>query len=408
MPGQREARGRLKRSVVGPRSWNRAWTRSRAWSLAWPPAWGERRMPPPEAGWRRFRAAPSGSPPGWWRCRPSGARPAHRAAPPASRSESRPADDAGELADREAVAAEAHQAGGRPAHDGVAVAADLAGIAGIDKAVRCRREVRERGALRSRRKRALGHHGAAQRERAMTRLRRPRPPQSPPSVPRGARTGPSGMGAGLPSGPRRAAIRPISPNSCTSINDSAVVPPVGSAPQLLGRAPGCDHALATVRCRQISGRRQLRGQRSWNHHGVAVQVPALLRKGRAIERMMQGQRSADQEPGQQGHRHAAKRARRDGGQDDRMLRDPALEQRPRARRRSAARRCVRPGPVPCAVTSQVTAAKWAPRPEPAARSPAMAAKPLLAARRSPAPRRDRRARPLRREDGRRNRRPGAP
>ena len=71
----------------------------------------------------------------------------------------------GELADRKSVAAEAHQAGGRPAHHhGIAVAADLAGIAGIDKAVRRRCEARERGSLRSLRERALGHHGAAQRD----------------------------------------------------------------------------------------------------------------------------------------------------------------------------------------------------------------------------------------------------
>ena len=131
---------------------------------------------------------------------------------------------------------------------------------------RCRRsrsrhpEMRERGALGAGRERAARHHRAAQRERAgrgrpRSRRRRARPWRraAPDRAERDWRR--------PAAAPRRAAIRPVSPNTCTSIRRRRARASRERAAAARARARRRPPLEAVPR-RQMPGFRELRDQRS--------------------------------------------------------------------------------------------------------------------------------------------------
>ena len=124
-----------------------------------------------------------------------------------------------------------------------------AGIAGVDEAARRDLEMRQRCCARRR----AGRRSAAPSGRAT----RPCPLASarsrPTTIAPLGRAAPTPRRTGSPpacrSGRARAAIRPISPNTCTSIMPMRGSRQAGRARQPLGRPPDADHVLETVAAR---------------------------------------------------------------------------------------------------------------------------------------------------------------
>ena len=139
---------------------------------------------------------------------------------------------------REPIAADADNARRRAGHDhGLGRGVDPAGIAGIDEAAAADPEMGQAGPFDAGRER----RGAAPSVRATRRcsagVRSNSATTTAPELPRGAATGPNGIGAGRPLEPRRAASKAASPKIGTSTRSVSRSRQPGLAAKPLRRTP---------------------------------------------------------------------------------------------------------------------------------------------------------------------------
>ena len=110
--------------------------------------------------------------------------------------------------------------------------------------------------------------------------------------------------------------------------------------------------------RQQPRLREPRHQRARHDHGVAAVVAALRRECRRIERLMQRQRPAGQQPGHQREREAGKRADGAAAEDGGVLLACRPSSRPASPPAISSVWLRATGTRPSGVTSKVTSATW--------------------------------------------------
>ena len=186
--------------------------------------------------------------------------------------------------------------------------------------------MRQVGAFDAGRKRVVRHHRAAQRHgarRGRGEFGDRRPRRRCRAAQRPDR---SGIGAGRPPAPRRAATRPASPKIGTSTSAASRSRQAGLPASRSGDAPGREHAWSGLRARTARSRQG--GTRPAPGRISVRQRSSRRCRGEdvGIERMMQHQRAAAEEPGQQREADAGKRRGRDGRQHAGVLLEPAFEQ----------------------------------------------------------------------------------
>ncbi len=103
------------------------------------------------------------------------------------------------------------------------------------------------------------------------------------------------------------------------------IAPRGAPRQLLRRAPRGDHGLGAVAPAEHARLGEPQRQRARDHDGLALLGFALLREGDVVERMVQRQRSAHQEPGHDARGKAREGRQRERRQNDHVLLEAAFE-----------------------------------------------------------------------------------
>ncbi len=203
---------------------------------------------------------------------------------------------------------------------------DAAGIAGIDQAVAA--DLRN-AADRSARCRAERHDAAPSGRAApacRSRSRSVRRPSPRPSLSRGARTAterhrrrPAACAAA------RGDEAGFAENRHIDEDGVALGAKPRSPPSRSGECQAARIVVGPSRAnRPVSARRNATGGRQ-DQRAAAIVAP-LPRENVGVERMMQHERAAGEQPRHQRQANAGKRSRRDGRKDGRVLRKPAFQQ----------------------------------------------------------------------------------
>ncbi len=152
------------------------------------------------------------------------------------------------------------------------------------------------------------------------------PTITPPLLPRGTANGPKATPPVRPPAPRRAAIRPISPKTWMSTMSVPGSRQTGARARRSGAGHTASTLLRPSPTSERAGLRQLADQGARQDHRIEVHRALLSGEGVRVERVMERERPADQEPRQQGAGEARERRHRQRGEDRRVLLEPALEQ----------------------------------------------------------------------------------
>ncbi len=117
-------------------------------------------------------------------------------------------------------------------------------------------------------------------------------------------------------GSRRAAIRPVSPNTCISVRRIEWSCQTGACAQPLGRTPKADHMPETVCRRRWPACASGADQRAWHNDGVAAACRALLARRPRHRTADAAPACRREQPGHHRHREPAERGHRQRRQDD--------------------------------------------------------------------------------------------
>ena len=231
-------------------------------------------------------------------------------------------------------------------------------IAAIDEAVAADLEMRLIGALDARRKHVTRHHRAAQRQACRLRsrrVRRPPPRRRSRAAPRPDR---AGSAAAVRPTPRRAGDKArLAENRQHRRGRHPVRGHSALAAEPFRRMPGGEHRRRPF-AREQSGLGKAKRHRRRQDQRCGALVAALAREHLRIERMMQRQRAAGQEPGHQRQADAGKRGWRKRRQYAGVLFEPAFKKAPKPpARNSRWRRAT--GSGPSSPTSNVVTARCA-------------------------------------------------